>query len=116
MRFIKILFLVLVAICAVILAVANRGPVTLHLWPDGMILPEAVAAWPSQVTLPIYAAALIAVFVGILVGVVMELLRESGHRRRERQFEREAARLQRENKRLAKKAGEDEDDILGLKA
>lgn len=116
MRYVKILFLALVALCAVVLAIANRGPVTLRLWPEGMIVPDPMAAWPAEATLPIYVVVLAAVFVGILVGVVMELLRETDHRRRERQFEKEAARLQRENKRLAKKAGEDDDDILGLKA
>lgn len=114
MRYVKILFLVIVAVAAVILAIANRGPVTLRLWPEAMTMPEPIASWPHEVTLPIYVALLAAVFLGLLIGMVLELLRETDHRRQERRYKAEAAKLKQENQRLAKKAGEDEDDILGL--
>ena len=114
MRYVKYLILAVVALVVVMLAVANRGPVTLHLWPEGLPLPQTVAALPSQVTLPVFVVVLAAVLIGLAVGLCLELVRESGHRREERRFKRETAKLHRENKRLAEKAGEADDDILGV--
>ena len=114
MRYIKIAFLFLVAVAAVLLAIANRGPVTLRLLPEGVTLPGMADALPTQVTLPIYVAMFVAVFVGLLVGLVLELLRERDHRRAERRYRKEAQRLEAERRRLMAKAGEEDDDILGL--
>lgn len=114
MRYVKYLFLALVAVAAVILAIANRGPVTLRLLPEGVSLPGVTDALPTQVTLPIYIAMFAAVFLGLLIGLVLELLRESEHRRAERRYKKEAQRLDAERKRLKAKAGEEDDDILGL--
>lgn len=114
MRYVKYLFLCLVAVAAVVLAIANRGPVSVRLWPEGMIVPEPLASWPNEVTLPVYVLVFAATFLGIAVGLVLELLRETEHRRQERRYKAEAARLQAENQRLARKAGEEEDDILSL--
>ncbi len=114
MRYVKYFLLFILALVVGLLAIANRGPVTLHLWPERMPLPEPVASWPSEVTLPVFVVLLAAVLAGLAIGLVLELIRESGHRREERRFKREAAKLHRENKRLASKAGEADDDILGL--
>ena len=114
MRYVKYLFLLVVAVAAVLLAIANRGPVTLRLLPEGVSLPGVTDALPTQVTLPIYLAMFAAVFIGLLVGLVLELLRERDHRRAERQYRKEAQRLDAERKRLLAKAGEEDDDILGL--
>lgn len=113
MRYLKFLFLIVIALAAVILAIANRGPVTLRLWPEGATMPEPLASWPSEVTLPIYLAVFAAVFAGVIIGLVLEAVRETDHRRQERRLRSEAQRLNAENKRLARKAGEEEDDILG---
>lgn len=115
MRILKYLLLVLLAVAAVLLAIANRGPVELHVWPDGMPLPEPMASWPNDFEMPIYLAMLAAVFVGVVVGLLLELVRERGHRREERRYRAEAGRLYRENKELRARLGEDpEDDVLGL--
>jgi uncharacterized integral membrane protein len=113
-RYLKILFLILVAVAAVILAVANRGPVTLRLVPEGVDVPGVTGQISTEATLPVYIAMLAAVFVGLLVGLVLEALRESDHRKAERRYRKEAQRLEAENRRLAAKAGEEDDDILGL--
>jgi uncharacterized integral membrane protein len=110
MRLLKLLFLAVVAVAAVILAVANRDPVTLQLLPVTLEL-----GFPVAVTLPLFGAIFAAVFVGILIGLVLEALRETRHRRGEREFKRKAAELDREVSRLARKAGEEDDDILGVR-
>lgn len=114
MRVIKILFLILVAVAAVILAIANRGPLTLRLLPEGVAVPGTPFGDAAEVTLPIYLALFAAVFVGLMIGLVLELLRERTHRKAERRYRKEAQRLEEENRRLAAKAGEEDDDILGL--
>ncbi|MDF2234658.1 LapA family protein [Albimonas sp. CAU 1670] len=113
MRYLKYLFLIVVAVAAVLLAIANRGPVTLRWLPEGVGVPGAEGI-PTEVTLPIYVALFLAVFLGILIGLVLEMLRETEHRRKERLYKKEAARLDAENRRLAQKAGEEDHDILGL--
>jgi uncharacterized integral membrane protein len=115
LRILKYLLLALLAVVAVILAIANRGPVELHVWPDGMPLPEPAASWPNDFQMPIYLAILAAVFVGVVIGLTLEMVRERTHRREERRYRNEAARLFRENKELRAKLGQDpEDDVLGL--
>lgn len=110
MRILKILLLIAVAVVAVILAVANRGLVTVNLLPVSMDL-----GIPNSASLPLFAVVLVSVFVGILIGLVLEALRETDHRRNEREFKRKAVVLDREVHRLAKKAGEEDDDILGIR-
>lgn len=110
MRILKILFLIVVAVAAVFLAVANRDPVTLNLLPVAFDI-----GIPTSVTAPKFVIIFAAVFVGLLIGLVLEALRETRHRRAEREYKRKAAVLDREVSRLARKAGEEDDDILGIK-
>lgn len=113
MRYLKYLFLIVVAVAAILLAIANRGPVTLSALPPGVTAPGAEGL-PTSVTLPVYLAVFLSVFLGVVIGLVLEMMRESEHRKAERRFKREAERLDQENRRLAAKAGEEDDDILGL--
>ncbi|MGG7565311.1 LapA family protein [Rhodovulum sp. DZ06] len=110
MRLLKILFLALVAIALVVLAVANRASATLNLLPVDIDL-----GFPTSFTMPLFVWLFAALFLGVIVGLVLEALRESYHRKNERAYKREAAKLDREVKRLARKAGEEDDDILGIK-
>ncbi|MFT4791976.1 MAG: putative integral membrane protein [Paracoccaceae bacterium] len=110
MRILKLLVLAVVAVAAVILAVANRDMTTLNLLPVSIDL-----GFPTSATLPLFTVILASVFVGILIGLVLEALRETEHRRNERDLTRKTAVLNREVHRLAKKAGEEDDDILGIR-
>jgi hypothetical protein len=114
-RTLKYISLAVLAAVAVLLAIANRGLVELHVWPDELPLPEPAASWSNDFEMPIYLAILAAIFVGVVLGLLMELVRERGHRREERRYRSEAARLFRENRELRRRLGEDpEDDVLGL--
>lgn len=114
MRYLKYLVLAILAALCVVLAIANRGPLTLNLLPAGGAIENfAPDALILSLTLPVYVIVLAAVLLGVVLGLFMEMVRETGHRREERRYKREAAELWRDNQRLKKKLGEEEDDILG---
>ena len=109
MRTLKIILLGLILVVVVVLAVANRGPVTLHLLPQGLD-----RVMPLSVELPLFVVILASVVVGMVVGYLFEWLREHKHRRRATQKSREAERLNREVARLRKDSGRPEDDVVAL--
>lgn len=86
-NFLKALILFPVAILVVLLAVANRGPVTVSLDPFSREVPEIAF------TLPLFALIFLAVTLGVVVGGVAAWLAQSKHRRAERLYRRETRRL-----------------------
>lgn len=88
-RFLKALVLLPVAVVVVLLAVANREPVTLSLDPFS---PEPL----FSVVLPLYVVLFGAVALGILVGGVGSWVSQSNSRRLARYHRREADRFAKE--------------------
>jgi uncharacterized integral membrane protein len=109
MRTIKLILLALILIAIVTLAVANRAPVTLHLLPEGL---SGIAQ--RSVELPLWAVGLTSILTGMVLGYILEWLREHKHRRLAAQKSREAAALDREVGRLRRETGKGEDDVLRL--
>jgi putative membrane protein len=110
-RAIKYVFLIAVAFALVILALANRDPVTLTL------LPEELALWSGvewAIELPLYLVILGGVATGVLWGFVWEWLREHRHRVAAKTNQREAQKLDREVKALKGTRDEGRDEILAL--
>ncbi len=110
-RAIKYLFLIVVAIALVVLAMANRDPVTLTL------LPQELALWSGvdlNIELPLFVVILSGVATGLLVGFVWEWLREHRHRSAARTNHREAKKLEREVEALRGTKNEGRDEILAL--
>ncbi|WP_308915498.1 LapA family protein [Jannaschia sp. LMIT008] len=109
MTFLRLLFLALLAICLLIVALANMGPVTLQL------LPNFLAAYVGlgSVTLPKFVVILAAIAVGLLIGFTWEWLREHKHRSEAARQRAEKERLERE---LAKSRAttSERDEILAL--
>ena len=93
-RFLKALVLLPVAILIVLLAVANRDPVTLSLDPFSREAPEIAAQ------LPLFAVIFAAVMVGVVIGGTATWLAQGKHRRARRQFRREVTQLRGETERL----------------
>lgn len=93
-RFLKALILLPIAILIVLLAVANRAPVTLSLDPFSQDAPE----FATQ--LPLFAVIFAAVMVGVLIGGVASWLTQGKNRRAGRRFRREANQLRHETERL----------------
>ena len=92
--FLKGLVLLPIAIVLVLLAVANRGPVTLSFDPFSKGAPEL------SVTLPLFALLLAAVVVGVLLGGIGSWLAGGKHRQARRMSHREINRLNAEADRL----------------
>lgn len=109
MRTLKLILLCVILLLIVVLALANRGPVTLHLLPEGM-----ARVMPLAVEVPLFVVSLVSIGVGMVIGYLLEWLREHKHRRRASQKAREAAQARHEVERLRKESGRHEDDVLAL--
>jgi uncharacterized integral membrane protein len=99
-QFFKGLLLLPVALAVVLLAVANRAPVTLSF--DPFSRPEPL----FSVTVPLFAIVFAAVMLGVLIGGVASWLAQSKHRRRERHYRRQARHLRSETERLRAHSGQ----------
>lgn len=109
MRVVKYLILAVIMIVLVVVALANRAPVTLNLLPTDM-----ARVMPVSVQVPLFVVGLAGIVVGMLIGYIFEWLREHKHRRRASEKAREAQRLQAEMERLRHTTGKHEDDVLTL--
>ena len=110
MRLIKLLILAILAIGLVIIALANRGPMTLKLLPDEL---SRLVGVQSEMTLPIFIVILGAVLAGLALGFVWEWLREHKHRATAVAERRERERLEKEVRKVAPPAKQG-DDILAI--
>lgn len=111
LRYIKYLILVLIAIALIVLAMANRGDVTLTL------LPAELALWTRvdyAIELPLFVVILGGVVTGVMIGFIWEWLREHRHRSAAATSKREAQKLEREMRALKVKQNEGKDEILAL--
>jgi|SRR6056297_781643 len=104
MRTLKLLLLLVVALALIVLGVANMAPVDLHLVPPQVGGPETTL---EQV--PLTAILFGAVAVGVVVGFLLEWLREAKYRRLAAEKKREAGRLRSELGRLNARADDDAD-------
>lgn len=111
MKYIKIGFWALVAICFVIVAMANSAPVQLRAMPQW--LADLVGVSPD-ITLPLYLVILGGVAAGLLIGFIWEWLREHKHRVVMRERGRKVNELQSEMNRMHKEKHEGKDEVLAL--
>ncbi|GMG82172.1 hypothetical protein LNKW23_13850 [Paralimibaculum aggregatum] len=111
MRIVRLGVLSVLGLGLVVVGVANRAPVDVFLLPQGLGLPEAELRG-----VPLAAVIFAAVLVGIVVGQVMEWVREAKHRRQVEEKTEEVWRLRKEIKRLSLRLGEGEDEMPALPA
>jgi lipopolysaccharide assembly protein A len=110
-RYIKYLFLAAIALALVLLALANRDPVTLTVLPTG--LAEWVN-WNFIITLPMFIVLLGGIVAGLLIGFVWEWFREHRQRAEAKAQRKERDRLAREVDALRGEARRDQDEVLAL--
>jgi uncharacterized integral membrane protein len=84
----RVLFLLFLLI-GVLIAVSNRQPVQLALWPV-----------PHEVVMPVYLLVIVVLLLGVLAGLGLGWWGGRHHRRRARHARGEAERLEREVQRL----------------
>lgn len=93
MRLIRSLVLLVLAVCLVVVAMANRAPVTLTLLPEEL---ARVSGISRSAEVPLYFVGFGGVLVGLLIGFFWEWLREGRQRAEAARQRREAARMRRE--------------------
>lgn len=90
MTYLRYALLALLLALALMLALANREPVTLALWPETI---SAFAGASYTLTLPLFVVVGAAIGLGLVLGLVWEWLRERGIRAEAARNRRELARL-----------------------
>ena len=110
LRFIKLVALALIMIAIVLMSLANSGPVTLHLLPEGPIRDIL----PVSTVVPLYVVILGSVLVGLMIGYILEWLREAKHRREARLRQREAKTLAAEVDKLKQRHMTEEEQVLEI--
>lgn len=111
MKYLRAAFWGLVALCLVIVGMANTTPIQLRAMPSW--LAEFVGVSPD-ITMPLYLAIFAGVGFGMLVGFLWEWLREHKHRVAMRSNARQATKLEREVNRLRTGNPEQDDEVLAL--
>jgi lipopolysaccharide assembly protein A len=111
MRYLRYVFLALLAICLLIVALANREPVTLTLLPKEL---ATFAGFDFSISLPMFLVIFGGIVAGVMIGFVWEWFREHKHRAEAATQRRERERLEREVHRLKPASERQQDDVLAL--
>lgn len=111
MRFIRLLFIIALAVILVAVALANREIVTLSLFPANL---DRYVQGEWSINLPLFIVIFGAFAIGIVVGLVWEYLREAQLRREARHRSAEVARLEREVGSLRQQHASPRDDVLAI--
>lgn len=114
-RLIKYFVLFVIAVGLIVVAMANRGPITLKLLPEGLMSPERAAELGVNLdlTMPGFLLVLCIFFAGLLFGFIWEWLREHKHRSTARVERRERERLEQQVNKIAPPT-KDGDDVLAI--
>ena len=110
MRFIKWVFLVVLALCLVTIALANRGVVTLRFLPDEL---AGFIGLPNEISVPLFLVIFAGIGLGLVLGYIGEWIREHKHRSEANRVKRDAGELEREVRRMRRRDA-NEDDVLAL--
>jgi uncharacterized integral membrane protein len=110
LRLIKYLILFLIAVALITVAMANRGPMTLQLLPEGV---ASLFGLNMDLTMPVFLVILGTFLLGLLFGFIWEWLREHKHRATAKVERRERERLEQEVKKVAPPA-KSGDDVLAI--
>ncbi len=111
MRAIRLIFFVVLAIVLILVATANRDPITVGLMPQG-IAEFTGRDW--TLTMPGFLALFLAMVFGVLVGLIWEWLREAHLRAESKSRAQDLARLQREVGDLRRTHAAPKDEVLAI--
>ena len=111
MRYLRYLVFGSIAVGLVIVALANRGEVSLTLMP--LVLGDLIG-FNLQFQIPLFTVIFLGVMAGLLIGFVWEWLREIKHRNAAKTEHRQVVRLEREVSKLKSVTAKEQDDILAL--
>lgn len=111
MRFIRLLFILALAVVLVAVALANRGLVTVQAFPAGL---DRYLGFDWQLTLPLFMVIFAAIALGIVVGFIWEWLREAHIRSESKRRKDEVHMLEREVDQLRTQHSTPNDDVLAI--
>jgi uncharacterized integral membrane protein len=111
MKYIRYAFLVVLALVLVIIAFANRDPVTLRVMPDEL---AGLMPWGREIEMPLFIVIFGAIVAGVAIGFVWEWLREYKYRAAADRRGREAAQLKREVAKIKGTDADKGDEVLAL--
>lgn len=110
-RLLRYLVILLLAVVLVVVAMANRDPVTLHLLPGDL---ADFAGFSATAEVPLFLVILAAAAAGLVIGFVWEWLREGKHRKTASRGQRQVTALAREVTRLRDQGATPRDEVLAL--
>ena len=111
MRYLRYLVLGFITVGLVVVALANRGSVTLTFIPEAL---GNLIGFNRQVKVPLFTVMFLGVGAGLLIGFVWEWLREMKHRNAAKSDHRQVVRLEREITKLKSGTVQGQDGILDL--
>jgi len=111
MRYIRYAFLLLLAVCLITVAMANRTSVTLHLLPEEL---AGFVSLPNTLELPLFVIIFGGIVAGLLIGFVWEWFREHKGRAEAARSRRDVKKLEREVQQLRGDKADEKDEIIAL--
>jgi uncharacterized integral membrane protein len=113
MKTIRYAFWAIVALCLILIGLANRDPVTVRAMPEAL---SDLLGLSPDVTLPLFVVIFIGVGAGLAIGFLWEWVREYRIRAEARAKSREVDSLRRELQelRVASVGAKSDDDVLAL--
>ena len=111
MRHLRHIVLGSIALGLFIVALANRGDVSLTLMPLAL---EDLIGFNLKFQVPLFVVIFLGVIAGLLIGFVWEWVREMKHRTASRNERRHVVRLEREVSKLKSGTVTEQDDVLAL--
>ncbi len=110
-RYLRYLFLAVLALGLVTVAMANRAVVQVKVLPDDL---AAFVGLQWQMDLPLFIVIFGGIGAGLLIGFVWEWVRERKHRSTASRKSREVARLERELAVMKDSTSIPKDDVLAI--
>ncbi|WP_134679905.1 lipopolysaccharide assembly protein LapA domain-containing protein [Paracoccus ravus] len=111
MRLIRLCLVFVLALVLILVAVANRAPITVNLVPESL---SRFTQGQWSMTMPAFLALFLAMVFGLILGLVWEWLREHGLRAEAKARARELARLEREMGDLRRNHAQPKDEVLAI--
>ena len=111
MRYIRYASIAVFAVALILVALANRGIVTVQVLPQEV---AHLAALNPSYEVPLFIVMFGGVLAGLIIGFIWEWIREAGERAAAARQAREMDRLRAEVKRLKGEKHEGKDEVLAL--
>lgn len=111
MRYVRYASIAVFAVALILVAMANRGMVTVRVLPGEVAY---LAALNPSYEVPLFIVIFGGVLAGLIIGLIWEWIREAGERAAAARQMREMERLKSEVRRLKGERTKDRDEVLAL--